>query len=142
MNLLEVDAAEHPVSELQAPGEQVRSGGEQQATRPGHREPGRDEESARVAAEARLPPSFLPWQRWVLEVYLQAMGRDPKHIERLARELAALTPEERAEVLAKAARNKPLRPLPRDFKPPLLEGGTRWIGGSLRREEIYDDDGR
>ena len=70
------------------------------------------------------------------------MGRDPKQNERLARELAALTPEERAEVMARAAKRKPLRPLPREFKLPLLGGGTRWIGGSLRREELYDDEGR
>ena len=70
------------------------------------------------------------------------MGRDPGAIERLARELAALSPEERAEVMVKVARQRPFRPLPRDFKPPLLEGGTRWVGGSLRREELYGDDGR
>jgi hypothetical protein len=34
------------------------------------------------------------------------------------------------------------RPVPADWEPPLLRGGGRWIGGSLRREEIYGDDGR
>jgi len=34
------------------------------------------------------------------------------------------------------------KPLPRDFKPPLLKLGGPWAGGTLRRKEIYGDDGR
>jgi hypothetical protein len=33
-------------------------------------------------------------------------------------------------------------PLPEDWEPPLLRAGGTWVGGSLRREDIYDDDGR
>jgi hypothetical protein len=70
------------------------------------------------------------------------MARDPRDLERLARELAALTEEERACVLAEAGRAARLQAPPRGFKPPLLAGGTGWTGGSLRREDLYDDDGR
>jgi hypothetical protein len=35
-----------------------------------------------------------------------------------------------------------LAPVPDDWEPPLLRPGGTWIGGSLRREEIYGDDGR
>lgn len=34
------------------------------------------------------------------------------------------------------------RPVPADWEPPVLRAGGTWIGGSLRREEIYGDDGR
>jgi hypothetical protein len=34
------------------------------------------------------------------------------------------------------------RPVPEDWEPPVLEGRGRWIGGSLRREDMYGDDGR
>ena len=34
------------------------------------------------------------------------------------------------------------RPVPADWEPPVLRAGGRWIGGSLRREDIYGDDGR
>src|SRR5574337_2224514 len=58
------------------------------------------------------------------------MARSPEDLRRLARELAAsaLTPEERARVLAEAAPRDRLRPP--SFTPPLLAGGTRWIGGT------------
>jgi len=69
------------------------------------------------------------------------MGRDPDELRRLARKLAALTPEERARVIAEATRDEiQFKPLPRDFKPPLLKLGGPWAGGTLRREEIYGDD--
>lgn len=32
--------------------------------------------------------------------------------------------------------------VPDDWEPPLLRCGGTWIGGSLRREDLYDDDGR
>jgi len=70
------------------------------------------------------------------------MARDARDLRRLAQELAALTPEERARVLAEATKAEALRPPPGDFTPPLLTGGGRWVGGDLRRESIYDDDGR
>jgi hypothetical protein len=40
------------------------------------------------------------------------------------------------------ARNQEPQPRPEDWEPPRLRVGGRWIGGSLRREEIYGDDGR
>ncbi len=69
------------------------------------------------------------------------MARDAHDLHRLAQELASLTPEERARVLAEALRG-PLRPPPATFSPPVLTGGTRWLGGELRRETLYGDDGR
>jgi hypothetical protein len=41
-----------------------------------------------------------------------------------------------------AARSLEPAPLPEDWEPPLLRAGGTWVGGSLRREDIYDDDGR
>ncbi len=70
------------------------------------------------------------------------MARTAEDLHRLAQELAALTPEERAHVIADAARRERLRPLPKDFVPPALKGGVRWVGGDLRRETLYGDDGR
>jgi hypothetical protein len=69
------------------------------------------------------------------------VARDPRDLRRLAQELAALSPEERARVIAEATATR-LRPLPKGFAPPVLSGGTRWIGGDLRRESLYGDDGR
>ncbi|HSN96664.1 MAG TPA: hypothetical protein VLS89_00155 [Candidatus Nanopelagicales bacterium] len=54
---------------------------------------------------------------------------------RLARTLLKPQPTE-------PARSKEPGPVPADWEPPLLRAGGTWIGGSLRREEIYDDDGR
>jgi hypothetical protein len=71
------------------------------------------------------------------------MARDQRDLKRLADELASLTAEERASVLADVARRRLVRPLPRDFRPPVFKDtGGRWIGGTLRREDIYGDDGR
>lgn len=71
------------------------------------------------------------------------MARDPDELRRLARELAALTPEERARVIAEATRDEvEFKPLPAGFKPSHLKLGGPWQGGTLRREEIYGDDGR
>jgi hypothetical protein len=71
------------------------------------------------------------------------MARSPEELSRLAREFAALTPEERERVLAEAnLRQKKFRPIPPGWKPPKLGGGGTWVGGSLRREELYGDDGR
>lgn len=68
------------------------------------------------------------------------MTRSLKHLRRLAQELAALTPEDRARVLSEAMLRDRLRPPSRDFTPPLLSGGTRWIGGDLRRQRLFGED--
>ncbi len=73
------------------------------------------------------------------------MARDARDLHRLAQELAALTSEERARVLAEAQGegfHQGFHPPPRSFKPPLLKGGGVWVGGDLRRESLYGDDGR
>ncbi len=77
-------------------------------------------------------------------VYKIVMVRKRKDLDRLAEELRALTPEERAEVMGKAAQHEEVlfKPLPKDFQPPRLKLGGAWTGGSLRREDLYDDDGR
>jgi hypothetical protein len=68
--------------------------------------------------------------------------RDPRDLKRLAQGLADLSPEERARVISEATRAERMRPLPKGFRPPRLDGGTRWIGGDLRRKDPYDDNGR
>lgn len=70
------------------------------------------------------------------------MARTKKELERLAAELASLTAEERSRVLADAARRAKWHQPPKGWKPPTLSGGGVWVGGSLRREDIYGDDGR
>jgi hypothetical protein len=71
------------------------------------------------------------------------MARSPRELRRLAAELKDLTPEERARVIEEATKAaEPVKTLPKDFTLPVLKGGTRWIGGSLRREDIYGDHGR
>ena len=72
-----------------------------------------------------------------------AMARDPRDLKRLAEELASLSPEDRARVMAEIRHRHAARPLPKSFRPPLLKAsGGRWIGGDLRRESLYGDDGR
>jgi hypothetical protein len=70
------------------------------------------------------------------------MGRSTKDLQQLAQEIARLEPDERARVIVDVARHS--RPEPRSvpFSIPVLKGGTAWIGGDLRREELYGDDGR
>lgn len=71
------------------------------------------------------------------------MARDARNLKRLADELTALTPAERASVLADVRSRRRPRPLPKDLRPPVLrDSGGRWIGGDLRRDSTYDDDGR
>jgi len=71
------------------------------------------------------------------------MARDKRDLERLAEELAGLTPEERSRVLAGVTRRDRLRPLPADFRFPVFaRSDGRWIGGSLRREDLHGDDER
>jgi len=70
------------------------------------------------------------------------MSRSPQDLRRLADELASLSPEERARLFSEASRRERLRPPPPEFAPPVLTGGTRWLGGNLRREDLYGDDGR
>ena len=68
-------------------------------------------------------------------------SRSSEHLDQLARELASLTREERAKVLARAERlGEPQTS--RRFVAPKLSGGTKWIGGELGRERLYGDDGR
>jgi hypothetical protein len=69
------------------------------------------------------------------------MARDARDLQRLVDELAALSPEERDRVIAKATRASRFSPPPPDFKPPVFDLGA-WVGGDLRRESIYGDDGR
>lgn len=70
------------------------------------------------------------------------MTADPKHFERLVRELAELRPVERARLVAEAVKRAKRLPGSAPFRRPTLGGGHEWIGGDLRREEIYGDDGR
>jgi hypothetical protein len=70
------------------------------------------------------------------------MSRDAKELERLAQELAALTPEERAKVVAAAERAHRFPAPPRGWRPKVLSGSTHWDGGPLTREDLYNDDGR
>jgi len=69
------------------------------------------------------------------------MSKDAKELERLAKELADLTPEERAKVLVAAERAR-FRPPPSGWRPKVLTGSKCWDGGPLTREDLYDDDGR
>jgi hypothetical protein len=71
------------------------------------------------------------------------MARNQRDLQQLIDELAGLSPEDRDRVLQGVARRERLRPLPKDFRPPLFpRSGAKWIGGSLRREEMYGDDER
>jgi hypothetical protein len=70
------------------------------------------------------------------------MARDVKDLQRLVKELAALSPEERARVIADAMRAGRFHSPAKGWSPPVLSGGTHWDGGSLSREELYGDDGR
>lgn len=70
------------------------------------------------------------------------MVGDPERFERLVRELAELAPEARTRLVAEACRRAKALPKMAGFRPPNLTGGTGWIGGELRREDIYGDDGR
>jgi hypothetical protein len=72
---------------------------------------------------------------------LISMARDRRELDRLAAELAQLTADERAEVIADAMRRSHGRRT-NGFEPPVLAGGTEWIGGSLSRAQLYGDDGR
>jgi len=63
-------------------------------------------------------------------------------LQQLVQALAQLDPAERSRVLAEAARRARPEPRPAAFTLPIIKGGTEWIGGSLRREELYGDDGR
>lgn len=71
------------------------------------------------------------------------MAREPRDLRRPADDLAALTPGELARVLAQVRQQRAARPLPKDFRPPVLKAsGGQWIGGDLRREGLSGDDGR
>lgn len=64
-------------------------------------------------------------------------SRSSEQLAHLAQELAELTREDRAKVLADAARLSGSRG-PGKFTVPKLTGGTAWVGGELRREQVYD----
>lgn len=68
-------------------------------------------------------------------------NQSSERLEHLARELAALTPEDRAKVLGEAARLGERRGHDK-FTPPKLGGGSGWSGGDLSRDQLYGDDGR
>jgi len=68
------------------------------------------------------------------------VARSGERLAQLAHELASLTREERAKVLAHAARLGEA-PKPPKLVAPKLSGGTHWIGGELGREHLYGDDG-
>ncbi len=70
------------------------------------------------------------------------MVHDVQHLKRWVQELAELAPEERARVVAEAARRGRTQARRSKFSAPKLSGGTAWVGGDLRREELYGDDGR
>jgi hypothetical protein len=70
------------------------------------------------------------------------MAQNGEQLERLARELAEFDTEDCARVLADAGRLKKSAAGPRRFEIPTLRGGTAWIGGDSRRENLYGDDGR
>jgi hypothetical protein len=77
----------------------------------------------------------------IMRYHSRMAARSSEQLAQLAHELATLTREERAKVLAHAARLGE-SPKPRKFVAPKLSGGTRWIGGELGREHLYGDDGR
>jgi hypothetical protein len=68
-------------------------------------------------------------------------SRSSEQLEHLAQELAKLSQEDRAKVLAGAARLSASRGSAA-FSIPKLTGGTVWVGGELGREQLYGDDGR
>ena len=70
------------------------------------------------------------------------MARSRKDLQELAGQLAALSREERARVFALASISGNLRSVPTSFRIPILAGGSAWVGGTLRREDLYDIDGR
>jgi len=74
-------------------------------------------------------------------ILLVMASRSSEHLAHLAQELAQLTREDRAKVLADAARLSGLRDHGK-FIRPRLTGGTVWVGGDLTREQFYGDDGR
>jgi hypothetical protein len=69
------------------------------------------------------------------------MARGRRDLDRLAAELAQLSADERAQVCADASRRAQTRKA-NGFEPPVLAGGSAWIGGSMSREQLYGDDGR
>jgi hypothetical protein len=58
------------------------------------------------------------------------------------RELAELDPADRARLVAEAARRAKSLTQRSAFRRPTLSGGNVWVGGDLRRDDLYGDDGR
>lgn len=74
--------------------------------------------------------------------YAHRMVADPKDLERLMREFAELAPAERARLVAESARHAKRLQEGAAFRRPILRGGIGWVGGDLRREDLYGNDGR
>jgi len=68
--------------------------------------------------------------------------RNSEQVERLAREFAQLDWVDQARVVASAERLRREALVGRKLEIPILQGGSRWIGGDSSREVIYGDDGR
>jgi hypothetical protein len=65
-----------------------------------------------------------------------------KRLQGLVEALAQLDPSERAQVVEEAARRSHAHAPPVPLAIHVIRGGTEWIGGDLRREDIYGDEGR
>lgn len=70
------------------------------------------------------------------------MAQSSERLERLVRELAQLDSADQSRVVARAARLRMRTARASKLTIPILHGGSKWIGGDVRREAIYDDDGR
>ncbi len=70
------------------------------------------------------------------------MAKSNEQLEQLVRELAQLDSTEQSRVVAGAARLRMRTEKAQNLTIPILRGGSKWIGGDVAREEMYDDDGR
>lgn len=73
---------------------------------------------------------------------LPGMAQSNERIEELVRELAQLDATDQAKVFAGAARLRKASEKARKLYVPVLRGGCAWVGGDLKRESLYSDDGR
>lgn len=70
------------------------------------------------------------------------MAQSNDRIEELVRELAQLDAADQARVVARAGRLRKASTKASELSIPVLRGGRVWVGGDLRRESLYGDDGR
>lgn len=70
------------------------------------------------------------------------MAQRDDRIDQLVRELAKLDPADQARVVAGATRLRKATTRANRLVLPVLGGGSKWVGGDLRREALYGDDGR